>query len=260
MLSSDKVLIRPNSMINTRMAALLAALGMVIVTVSSTSPQSSRLPVYEVARTVKPIKVDGKLDDAAWARVSPVGDFVRNLDGSPSAYKTEARVVYDDNFLYFSFRCVDDNIWSTYKRRDEHLWDEEVVEVFLQADPRQPGYIELEVNPLGTMLDIYLLDVRKPLRYESWNSEKLRWAVQVLGVVDGKGGDREWTCEIALPMEDIVTAPRLPPRPGDRWRLNLYRVEKLPRAAEMAWSPTLKNDFHLPGMFGEIVFTNRQVP
>jgi hypothetical protein len=72
------------------------------------------------------------------------------------------------------------------KRRDEHLWEEEVVEVFLQADPNQPSYIELEVNPLGAMLDIYLLAVRKPLHYESWNSEKLRWAVQVDGTVDGK--------------------------------------------------------------------------
>jgi len=240
------------------MAVLLAALGMAVVTVPA-KRQPSRLPVYEVSRTAVPIKIDGKLDDAAWAKVPPVGDFVRNLDGSAAAYKTEARVVYDDSFLYFSFRCVDENIWATYKRRDEHLWDEEVVEVFLQADARQPSYIELEVNPLGAMLDIYLLDIRKPLHYESWNSEKLRWAVQVLGVVDGKGGDREWTCEMALPMEDIVTAAHLPPRPGDRWRMNLYRVDKLPTPAEIAWSPTLKNDFHIPGKFGELVFTNRQV-
>src|SRR6267142_5204578 len=189
----------------------------------------SRLPVYEVRRTAIPIKVDGKLDDAAWTIAPSVGEFVNNSDGSQSQYKTEARVLYDDNFLYFSFRCADENIWSTMRRRDEHLWDEEVVEVFLQADPNQPGYIELEVNPLGAMLDIYMLAARKPLHYESWNSEKLRWAVQVDGTVDGKAGDREWTCEIALPLEDIVTAPHRPPQPGDRWRMNLYRGESRPK-------------------------------
>jgi hypothetical protein len=146
------------------------------------------------------------------------------------------------------------------KQRDQHLWEEEAVEVFLQADPRQKSYIELEVNPLGAMLDIYLLDVRKPLHYESWNSEKLRWAVEVTGTVDGKPGDKGWTCEIALPLEDVVTAPHIPPRAGDRWRLNLYRIERLPSTAELAWSPTLKNDFHVPDRFGEIVFTDRQVP
>jgi hypothetical protein len=146
------------------------------------------------------------------------------------------------------------------KRRDEHLWLEEVVEVFLQADPNIPNYIELEVNPLNTMLDIYLLDTRKPLHYESWNSEKLRWAVNVDGTIDGKGGDREWTCEIALPIEDIATAPHRPPQPGDRWRMNLYRVDRLPEVAEEAWSPTLKDDFHVLSRFGELVFTDRIVP
>jgi hypothetical protein len=222
--------------------------------------QSRQTPTYEVSRAAMPIKVDGRLDEQAWAKTPSVGRFVRNRDGSAIPNKTEARILYDDNYLYISFRAADENIWSTMRRRDEHLWEEEVVEVFIQADPRQPSYIELEVNPLGTMLDIYLLDIRKPLRYESWNSERLQWAVRVDGTVDGKGGDREWTCEIALPMEEIVTAPHLPPAIGDRWRLNLYRVEKLPTEFGLAWSPTLKGDFHVPGMFGEIVFTGRSVP
>src|SRR5262249_44689310 len=182
-----------------------------------------------------PIKVDGKLDDPAWSKTPVVGDFVNNVDGSMSQVKTEARILYDDNFLYFSFRCFDKNIWATFKRRDQHLWLEEVVEFFVQADAHQPGYIEVEVNPLGTLLDLYMLDVRKPLHYESWNSEKIQWAVQVIGSVDGNGGDKEWTCEIALPMEDVVTAPHLPPQPGDRWRLNLYRVEQRPVISESSW-------------------------
>lgn len=222
--------------------------------------QTPGLPVYEAARTSAPIKIDGKLDENAWARATAVGEFLNNSDGSKSHYKTEARVLYDDNYLYFAFRCADENVWATRGKRDAHLWEEEVVEVFLQADPHQPSYIELEVNPLGTMLDIYLLDIRKPLHYESWNSEKLRWAVQVSGTVDGKGGDHEWTCEIALPFEDVVTAPHLPPKLGDRWRMNLYRVEQRPKAAELAWSPTLREDFHVPARFGEIIFTERKVP
>ena len=222
--------------------------------------QEPRLPVYEVVRVTERMKVDGRIDETAWAEAPIVGDFVNNRDGSRSQHKTEARVLYDDHFIYFSFRSVDKNIWATFKRRDEHLWLEEVVEVFVQADPRLPNYIELEVNPLGTMLDIYLLDVRKPLHYESWNSEKLQWGVQVVGTVDGKYGDREWTCEIALPIEDVVTAPHRPPQPGDRWRMNLYRVERSPEPAELAWSPTLQDDFHILSRFGELVFTNRQVP
>jgi hypothetical protein len=242
----------------TRLSVLFLALGLVTAAVTTTG-QPLPLPVYELSRTATPIKVDGKLDDAVWAKAPRFQDFRVNLDGAPSSYETEARALYDDTFLYFSFRCRDDNIWATFRTRDQHLWEEEVVEVFLQADPHRASYIELEVNPLGTMLDIYLIDVRKPLHYESWNSQKLKWAVQVFGTVDGKNGDKEWSCEIALPLEDIVPAKNLKPQVGDRWRLNLYRVEKVPRPELLAWSPTFKDDFHLPGKFGEIVITNRLV-
>jgi hypothetical protein len=243
-------------MITTR--AFFVVLGLTL-TVAPVPGQTVHTHLYEVSRTATPIKVDGKLDDAVWAKALPFPDFRLNLDGSPAPYKTEVRALYDDTFLYFSFRCRDDNIWATFKTRDQHLWDEEVVEVFLQADPHQASYIELEVNPLGTMLDIYLLDIRKPLHYESWNSQKLKWGVQVSGTIDGNTGDREWTCEIAVPLEDVVTAKNLPPKAGDRWRMNLYRVEQLPEPALLAWSPTYKDDFHLPEKFGEIVFTSRLV-
>jgi len=216
-------------------------------------------PVYEVLGASSPIRVDGLLDDPAWAEAPVLGAFRNNRDGSASPLHTEARILYDESYLYFASRFVDTNIWATLKRRDEHLWTEEVMEVFLRADRNDTPYIELEVNPLGALIDIYLLDIRKPLHYESWNSEKIRWAVRVEGTVDGQPGDKDWTCEIALPMEDIVPAPAIPPRPGDRWLFNMYRVEKKPAPAGLAWSPT-GSDFHQPQRFGEIVFSDRRVP
>ena len=217
-------------------------------------------PTYTVLKTQTPIAVDGKLEDPAWAAASPVGKFLTNLDGSDSDLETEAKILYDDRFLYFAYRCVDENVWSTLRRRDEHLWQEEVFEVFLRADPQTKSYIELEVNPLGALIDIYLVDVRKPLPYRSWNSSKIAWAVQVDGTVDGKSDDRGWSCELALPLEDVVPAVNTPPKPGDKWLLNLYRVESKPKKAGLAWSPTFKNDFHMPDKFGTIIFSDKQVP
>ena len=103
-----------------------------------------------------------------------------------------------------------------------------VVEVFLMPDAAKKNYIELEVNPLGAMLDIYLLDIRKSLQFESWNSAELKWAVQLIGTADGNPGDDAWICEIAFPLKDAVTAPNLPPKPGDTWLFNLNRVEAKP--------------------------------
>lgn len=214
---------------------------------------TAAVPVYRVSRATQPITIDGKLDDTGWTRAKEV-KLVLNRDGSASPAKTTARLLYDDKFLYVSFRAVDSNIFATMRKRDDHLWEEEVVEVFLQPDPAKKAYIELEVNPLNALVDIYLPDIRKPLPPASWNSEKIRWAIKVDGTVDGRPGDREWTCEIAFPFEDAATAAQTPPRPGDRWRMNLYRVERKPSYALIAWSPTRKDDFHIPSMFGELVF------
>jgi hypothetical protein len=90
-------------------------------------------------------------------------------------------------------------------------------------------------------------------------ARKLQWGVQVAGTVDGKGGDREWTCEMALPIEDVVTAPHRPPQPGDRWRMNLFRVERMPAAAELAWSPTLQKIFTFCRASGKLFSTNKKV-
>ena len=234
--------------------------GLVIAFSLALTVCGQEVPSYQASRVTTSIKINGRLDEAAWKDAPFVGDFVTNRDGARSKLTTEAKVVYDDKFIYFAFRAVDQNIWSTFKQRDQHLWLEEVVEVFLQADPAIPNYIELEVNPLNTMLDIYLVDTRKPLRYESWNSEQLQWSVKVDGTIDGKDGDHEWTCEIALPFDDIATAPNRPPRSGDRWRMNLFRVDRRPEVAELAWSPTLQDDFHILRRFGELVFTDRRVP
>lgn len=211
-------------------------------------------PRIVVPRIVDPVVIDGRLDDPIWQKVAEVGPFRDNFTGEASGPATQAWMAYDREYLYFAFRCADENIWSTFTRRDAHLWTEEVVEVFLQPDPQHPNYIELEVNPLGAMLDIYLIDIRRPLRYESWNPYGIRWGVHVEGTVDGEPGDKWWTVEIAFPLADAVTASNRPPQPGDVWRMNLYRVEQKPERHGLAWSPTLKRDFHVPAAFGLIEF------
>lgn len=213
-------------------------------------------PTYEVLRATGPVPMDASWNKGVWASAPTIGPFANNRDASPSSIRTEAKLLYDHKFLYVAFRNIDTNIWATMTTRDAPLWEEEVDELFIQASTQSTNYIELEINPLGTIFDAYLLDIRKPLHYESWNSEKLQSAVQVKGTVDGKPGDKEWTSVIALPLEDVVTAPHTPPQPGDRWRINLYRIERLPVSARLAWSPTLK-DFHVPARFGEIVFSDR---
>ena len=43
------------------------------------------------------------------------------------------------------------------------------------------------------------------------------------------------------------------PKPGEHWRLNLYRCDKA-NNAYLAWSPALKGSFHTPEKFGVLEF------
>jgi hypothetical protein len=220
--------------------------------------QSKIVPSYKVSRTTIPILIDGKLDDPSWAKAALINNFVINSDNSPTPYNTEGKILYDDKFIYFAFRCIDDNIWATKNKRDDHLWEEEVVEVFIQPNPTESSYIEIEVNPLGSLLDAYMLDSVKCLPYDSWNMVDIKWAVHVQGTVDGKPGDTAWTCEIAFPIVNAVTAINIPPKAEDIWRINLYRAELKPSYALISWSPTYRDDFHMPSFFGKLIFTDNK--
>ena len=57
---------------------LLMALGLGCLFTLTGKAQAPRLPIYQVGRTLGPIKIDGKLDDTAWKKAPLVGDFVNN--------------------------------------------------------------------------------------------------------------------------------------------------------------------------------------
>jgi hypothetical protein len=99
------------------------------------------------------------------------------------ATKTDAKMLWDDQNLYFAFECEDTDIFATMKVRDQHLWEEEVVEIFIDPDNDQQNYIELEVNPLNTFLDLFVLKPIVPIPYESYNIPA-KWAVKVNGTIN----------------------------------------------------------------------------
>ncbi|HXJ20220.1 MAG TPA: carbohydrate-binding family 9-like protein [Polyangia bacterium] len=224
-----------------------------------------------VARLVaKPPKLDGKLDDAAWAAAPSTGPFVNTMTGGPAPVQTDAKLVWDRKNLYVAFNNVDDDVWCDLTKRDDKLWTEEADELMIDADGNGRTYIELQVAPNGNIFDTYLPAVRRyedtvdpKLKPFSWNS-KLVAKVQVDGTLNKRDDkDRGWTVEMALPLEDVKgmdtqSAVRLPPQPGDVWRINMYRMD-LPKGRPQqaaGWSPPLVGDFHALSRFGELVFAD----
>ncbi len=216
--------------------------------------------VYTVYKTKQPITIDGKLDENVWIQTRPAEPF-RNVSGSREVTpKTELRMIYDDENLYVSFVCMDEDIWTTYKRRDDPLYKQEVVEIYVDADGNGKTYYELQISPRNMVFDAYFPEVRKDmnLAYDA----KMKTAVTVDGTLDNrKDKDKRWIVEAAIPFASIADARNKPPKAREEWKMNFYRMER-PKKGGLAasmWSPTLVGDFHTPSRFGTVVFHERLV-
>ena len=102
----------------------------------------SELPVYICRRATGPIVIDGHLDDPAWASAEAVPLLLADTSNDPRQ-PTQARLLWDDDYLYVAFSCQDDDIWGTTIERDQDIYNQEVVEVFIDAACCGSAYVEI---------------------------------------------------------------------------------------------------------------------
>ena len=162
-----------------------------------------------------------------------------NVSGRPPVWGTEVRVGRHQEELLVLFICQDPDPSATFTQRDDPLWEEDVVEVFIDPFGDLDCYFEFEINPLNTVLDVFIRRVRGGLRKDfSWNCEGLRTATGLLAY--------GWVAGLAIPFKGLGECNL------SRWRINFCRIERpkdQPRELS-AWSPTLSGTFHLPERFG----------
>ncbi len=193
--------------------------------------------------------------EAAWAAAERV-------TWGPDAIATSFRALWSDTGLFVRYDVTDPSPWYTLTKRDERLWNEEVVELFLDVGATGRSYAEVEWNPLNAVVDLWV--DRAENRFDKdWDWAGLE--SQVRPRKDAAGRAVGWTAVSFLPWSALtVKAPAgaaLPPRAGDRWRFNVFRIERPGGPAEpekevqlLAWSPTGERSFHVPKAFREIVF------
>jgi len=199
---------------------------------------------------------DGGNRDTAggWAGVPSV-PLVNVVDGSETVSSTRFQAIWTDRNLYVRFDCEDTDVRGAFRERDAPVFEEDVVEVFLNPSGDQETYYEIDVNPLNTVFDALILnpsDLGKASILKEWNPRGLKTLVEV------RKQDESpplWTVIFAIPFEEMITAPNRPPEPGDRWRWNVYRIDRGAGGDEyQAWSPTGAVNFHLPERFGILEF------
>lgn len=217
-------------------------------------------PVYTVRRAPTPIRVDGRLDDLAWRRTAASPPLLEAFEGNdaPEELETRFRILWDDEALYLGIEGRDPDVWATITERDGDLWEEEVFEFFLSRDGGDGPYLELQINPLGTVFDALFPGPsdRDLTSARQFRLEGLQSMVHVEGDPHRRDApDVRWTAELRIPWSGIPFLDG-PPEEGTTLRANVYRYER-PWDADpilLAWSPVGGPTFHRPERFGQLVF------
>ena len=163
---------------------------------------------YPCVRLAGPIKLDGRLDDAAWQSAPEQTGFLIAATGT-FAFKrqTAFRMGWDDEALYLAFRCMEPEAAALAK--DPGARAQENIEVFLM--PRFGHYSQTIVGADGkvAMFDRFHLPMNQREQAQNWGID----AVAAIGT-------NAWTIEVRIPWKTIGQAPR----EQDVWRGSLVRT------------------------------------
>uniref|UniRef100_Q023Q6 Carbohydrate-binding domain-containing protein n=1 Tax=Solibacter usitatus (strain Ellin6076) TaxID=234267 RepID=Q023Q6_SOLUE len=219
---------------------------------------------YTCRRASSPIRIDGRLDDAAWARAPWTAYFI-DIEGAKRPkprYRTRAKMLWDDTYLYVAAELEEPDIRATLTEHDSVIFHDNDFEVFLNPSGDGRNYFEFEINALNTGWDLFL---PKPYREggkadNSWEIPGLLTEVSLNGTINNPADhDRGWTVEMAFPWTAFATrAPVTRPAAGDTWRANFSRVEwrHIPgeKESNWVWSPQGLIDMHVPAHWAYLHF------
>lgn len=157
-------------------------------------------PEVVATRTELIIKVDGLLDEPVWATIKPITEFVQRLplDGGEPTEKSEMRVAFNNNFIYFGFTFFDsdpEKVRATILNRGGWIHRDDKLEIALDTyHDRRNAYL-FEMNPLGTQDDALITDENHPGVDE--------WAWDGVYISEGKVTDFGWVLEVAIPWTTL---------------------------------------------------------
>jgi len=215
---------------------------------------------YDIVYRAKVPRLDPS-EDAFWADV-PAADIDQVPWPEVSAgRRTQVRAVWCDDALYLRYDCEDRFISATAVRTNDAVWQDSCVEFFVAPDPSKPlNYYNFEMNCAGTFLMGTHCDWG-----EGYMDRSIDLGIETATTVPGptkaeSPDDDGWRLAARIPWAHFEPdAPHLPPKVGDVWRANFYRIGGRTEKQCAAWSPIehLKPQFHLPQFFGEIAFAAR---
>ncbi len=252
------------------------------------APRPFKPRQYVAYRTVDGIALDGRIDETSWRNADwteKFGHIVFPGYKTP-IYATRAKMVWDDENLYFAGELEEPNITAHLAQNDTIVCLENDFEIFIDADNDSRNYIEIEFNAMGTVWDmIYEKELDKgsfPRGYECIYPGSEPWDVKGMRIVVRADGtlnfpfdrDQGWSFECAIPwaslQETVIGGEKLN-RAGSVLGVSFSRVEyrfkeEWPMSdwtpiegVDWLWTPMLMYRAHVTELFGHVILSDRTV-
>jgi hypothetical protein len=226
-------------LVKRRGAASIACTTLALVASASAENESGGRSIA-AARLQGALKLDGRLDEAAWAAAAAGTGFWQRFpdEGKPVAADTEFRVLYDDDAIYVGLRAFDPEpakIRGLLTRRDQDSQSDWLLVGFDSYHDRRTAFV-FAVNPAGVLRDflIYNDGIEDPAWDAVWTAET---NIDELG----------WTAELRVPLSQL----RFAGKPVEQWGVQVLR--QVARSGEQSvWSPWARAQASTVGRFGSL--------
>lgn len=238
----------------------------------------SLLSFYGYSQNTDALDKEPSLSDSVFLQVKKSKDFQITGDGSSKEwelanwvllnkinsegdnYQSKFKIMYSEQGIYLLFNGEDNKLTTKDYKDMDHLWFGDVFEAFFYPDPKKSTYFEFQVNPFGKQL---LLTISKSNNGVSWipfnrSNRDYYGTLSKAKIIKSATGHKTkllWQTEVFISYRSLELLPKTPPRSGDVWKANFYRLDyDTGQMGKWSWSPTIEESFHELDHFGSIQF------
>ncbi len=216
---------------------------------------------YQVQRAGEQFVPRGDWAGRIWGNIVPL-EINEPMGKQPGFVpKAQAKLLYDDKFVYVIFRVEDKYVRAVARRHQEPVYTDSCVEFFFTpGEDVSQGYFNIEVNCGGTV-------VSRHQTAAMVNRNSLTDAeIESLGIYHSQPKIVEpekveptvWFIEYRVPIDMLERfCPVVKPSFGAVWRANFYKCgAETSNPHSLTWSAIESEQFtfHQPQFFGTLEF------
>ena len=188
--------------------------------------------------------LDGKLDEAFWAKAPAFSDYTNYRNSKRALCKTEIKFAYDNNALYVGIKAYMQP-GSSYVINNSNLYAGECVELMLDPGATGNEYFHFMVNPAAAKADEF--------RMQGGFVGDIKW--EAFWEAAAYKTPEYWSCELKIPFSSLD----FPNADCKVWGVNATRTARNVNKDGLSEDSAIAADgaFHIAGKFRKLTGFDR---